>query len=172
MNPRPESLDERLAELPLEVTPPRNLWHDIVLGIARRQRYAPPLAFAAAAACIVLAVALMWGLRLERSSGPVSAQFAGRAAGFGEPSDPAYRTARAELETTFRERLSLLSPDTRAQIEASLAVIREAHENIRKALAAEPGNPVLDQLFQSTWHDEFDLYDRVIRTTQPNLTRT
>ncbi len=74
-------------------------------------------------------------------------------------------------EQTFRERLALLDPDTRAQIEASLAVIHRAHEEIRKGLEAAPENPVLEHLLQSTWHDEFDLYDDVVRTTQPTLAR-
>jgi hypothetical protein len=173
MNPKSKSLEEQLTQLPRDIAPPRNLWHGIVFGIARRQRYAPPRAFAAAAACLILAGALTFGLWHERSgTGPARPQATARTTSLDEPSDPAYRTTRARLETTFRERLSMLSPGTRAQIEASLAVIREAHENIRKALAAEPGNPVLEQLFESTWHDEFDLYDRVVQTTEPNLTRT
>jgi hypothetical protein len=73
---------------------------------------------------------------------------------------------------TFRERLALLDPATRARIEASLAIIRKAHEDIRKALASDPASPVLEQLWQSTWHDELDLYDHVVRATQPTMTRT
>ena len=78
---------------------------------------------------------------------------------------------RTALQQTFRERLALLDPATRAQIEASLAVIHRAREEIRKALGAAPDNPVLEHLLQSTWHDEFDLYDDVVRTTQPTLAR-
>jgi len=52
-----------------------------------------------------------------------------------------------------------------------LAVIRQAHEDIRKALAADPESPVLEQLWESTWHEEFDLYDRVVQATQPPMTR-
>jgi hypothetical protein len=66
----------------------------------------------------------------------------------------------------------LLDHATRAQIEASLAIIRKAHEDIRKALASDPASPVLEQLWQSTWHDELDLYDHVVRATQPTMTRT
>jgi hypothetical protein len=35
------------------------------------------------------------------------------------------------------------------------------------ALAAQPDSPVLEQLLASALHDEFDLYDDVVRTTQP-----
>ena len=61
---------------------------------------------------------------------------------------------------------------TRAKIEASLAVIQKAHEDIRKALASDPQSPVLEQLWESTGQDEFDLYDRVVEATQPTMTRT
>ena len=65
----------------------------------------------------------------------------------------------------------LLDPPTRAKIEANLAVIHKARDDIRKALATDPDSPVLEQLLESAWHDEFDLYDDVIRTTQPTLAR-
>jgi len=90
---------------------------------------------------------------------------------FEEPKDAKYVLARDMMQQTFRERLALLEPATRAKIEASLAVIRQAHEDIRKALAADPESPVLEQLWESTWHDEFDLYDRVVQATQPPMTR-
>ena len=67
-----------------------------------------------------------------------------RAAAFDEPRNPGYVAARDELEVSFRERLALLDPATRAKIEASLAVIRRAHEDIRKALASDPASPVVD----------------------------
>jgi hypothetical protein len=88
-----------------------------------------------------------------------------------EPHDPGYLAARAGLVDTFRERLAMLDPPTRAKIEANLAVIHQARDDIRKALAADPDSPVLEQLLESAWHDEFDLYDDVIRTTQPTLAR-
>jgi hypothetical protein len=48
-------------------------------------------------------------------------------------------------------------------------VIRQAHESIRQALLADPSSPVLEELWQSTWHDEIDLYDRVVESTQPSV---
>jgi hypothetical protein len=88
-----------------------------------------------------------------------------------EPHDPGFLAARAALQETFSQRLAMLDPTTRAKIEANLEVIHRARTDIRKALAANPGSPVLEQLLESSWHDEFDLYDDVIRTTQPTLAR-
>ena len=168
-----KSLDERLANLPRDVAPPRNLWPAIAGRLLRGRGRARPLLFAAAAgltgAC--LATALTWGV-LHGRMAPPTAPIVAHVSSFDEPRNPSYVAARDSLELSFRERLRLLDPATRARIEASLAVIRQAHEDIRKALASDPESPVLEQLWQSTWHDEIDLYDNVVQATQNTMTRT
>jgi hypothetical protein len=176
-DPLRKSLDAELASLPRDVAPPRNLWPGIRARLPERPRRTRPMAFAAAAgiAGACLASALTWVILHGRLQSPVTRAGTTVAAGapsFDEPRNPRYVAARDNLEANFRERLALLDPATRAQIEASLAVIRRAHEDIRKALASDPASPVLEQLWQSTWHDEFDLYDHVVRATQPTMTRT
>ena len=168
----PTTLDEQLAKLASDIVPPRNLWPGIVREILRRPRASPVLAFAAAAAMICFAGALAWAVLHSRpgSSGSEAAT-AYMGASLAEPRDAGYLATRAALEQTFHERLALLDPATRAQIEMSLASIRAAREDIAKALAAHPESPVLEQLLESAWHDEFNLYDDVLRTTQPTLAR-
>jgi hypothetical protein len=189
------SLDEELAKLSRDVSPQRDLWPGVVRGIVREPRSAPRfasapwMAYAATIAGLCVAAALVWVMMHGRlpisASGPVTA--ANPAAGgspaaatvppadlnasFGEPSDPHYLAARAELERAFNQRLTQLDPATRAKIEADLASIRKARDDIRKALAAEPDSPVLEQLLASALHDELDLYDDVVRTTQPTSAR-
>ena len=167
------SLDRQLAELPRDVVPRRDLWPAIAGRLRRTPRRTRPLVLAAAAgvAGACLASALTWAVLHGRSATPPVAT-AGLASTFEEPRNPNYVAARASLESSFRERLALLDPATRARVEASLAVIRQAHEEIGKALASDPASPVLEQLWQSTWHDELDLYDHVVRATQPTMTRT
>ncbi|HEY2529945.1 MAG TPA: hypothetical protein VGJ20_18745 [Xanthobacteraceae bacterium] len=128
------------------------------------------LAAAIAMAAAGLASFFTWAV-LQSRSVPHVIQAGAATGSFEEPRDPKYVLARDAVEKTFRERLVLLEPATRAKIEASLAVIQKAHEDIRKALAADPQSPVLEQLWESTWHDEFDLYDRVVQATQPTMTR-
>jgi hypothetical protein len=176
-DPLQKSLDERLADLARDIPPPRNLWPGIAGRLRRHPRRTSPMALAAAAglAGACLATALTWAVLHGRPASPAAqpaALMAVRPQSFEEPRDPNYVAARASLEVNFRERLAMLDPATRAQIETSLAVIRRAHEDIRKALANDPASPVLEQLWQSTWHDELDLYDHVIRATQPTMTRT
>lgn len=189
------SLDQELAKLSRDVVPLRDLWPGVVRGIVRAPRTAPRfpsspwMAYAASAAVLCVAAALIWvmvyGHPSMSANGPVTAEnsavrgspaagtapAAGLDASFGEPSDPHYLAARAELERTFNQRLTELDPATRAKIEADLASIRKARDDIRKALAAEPDSPVLEQLLASALHDEFDLYDDVVRTTQPTSAR-
>ena len=176
-----KSLDDEIAALRLDIQPPRNLWPGIAGRLHRSSSRTRPMALAAAAALAGACVAgtISWAVLQGRAARPpaqasvrAAAQAAARTADFDEPSTPRYVAARDSLEVSFRERLALLDPATRARIEASLAVIRHAHEDIRKALAADPASPVLEQLWQSTWHDELDLYERVVRSTQPTVTRT
>jgi len=179
MNDLPhKSLDEHLETLDRDIPPPRNLWPGIAGRLHGGRRRARPMALAAAAAVTgaCLASALTWAVLHGRRTSPepqmAATQLeATRAQTFDEPRSPRYVAARDSLELNFRERLKLLDPATRSQIEASLAVIRQAHEDIRKALAGDPASPVLEQLWQSTWHDELDLYEHVVQATQPTMTR-
>jgi hypothetical protein len=175
MEPKRQSLDELLASVPREVEPPSLVWRRVEADIARRPSAWKAMALAASISSVLLASALVWAV-LRGTPAPVRQATvmaaAPRVPSFTEPSDAKYTATRATLEATFRERVAQLDPKTRAQIEASLLVIQQAHEDIRKALAAAPSNPVLEQLFESTWHDEIDLYDHVVRATQPNLART
>jgi hypothetical protein len=94
------------------------------------------------------------------------------AAAFEAPQDARYRATRAALEQTFRERLTLLAPETRTRIEQNLEIIRRANDDIRAALATDPNSPLLQQLLESTWQQEIDLYTTVSRNTEPALPRT
>ncbi len=163
-------LDRQLAQMPRDIAPARSLWPAIVQRIQPAPRRARPMLMAAcvatAAAC--LASVFTWAV-LRKASAPDGLPMVASTKAFAEPGDPKYIQARDTLQQSFRERLALLDPGTRAKIETSLAVIRRAHENIRQALLADPSSPVLEALWQSTWHDEIDLYDGVVQATQPNF---
>jgi hypothetical protein len=169
---RQESLDRMIASLPKDIVPPGNLWPGIAARLTSRTRRVTPMALAAAVALAAAGLAsfFTWAV-LESRSVPRVIQTVAATNSFEEPRDPKYVLAREAVEKTFRERLTLLEPATRTKIEASLAAIQKAHEDIRKALAADPQSPVLEQLWESTWHDEFDLYDRVVQATQFPMTR-
>jgi hypothetical protein len=167
-----DSLDTLLARLPLEVQPSRDLWPAIEGRLQTGMRRPRVWAWAAAAALAGAFVAGTLTFALMRANGGLAGGRPVSAALFDEPRDAHYVSARATLQQSFEHELVKLDPDTRARIEASLEVIRRAHEDIRKALADDPASPVLQQLWESTGRDELDLYERVIRGTQPALTRT
>jgi hypothetical protein len=172
MNDHPDSLDRLIANLPKDIVPPANVWPRVASRLSRRPRFATPVTLAAAIAVAAAGLAsfFTWAV-LQGPSVPRVIQTLAAASSFEEPRDPKYLLARNAVEKTFRERLALLEPVTRAKIESSLAVIQRAHEDIRKELAADPQSAVLEQLWESTLHDEFDLYDRVVQATQPTMTR-
>ena len=173
MNDRQQDrLDRLIGDLPKDIVPPGNLWPAVAARLTAKPRRAAPMALAAAVAMAAAGLVsfFTWAVIKSRSVPPVINVIAA-APSFEEPRDPKYVLARDSVEKTFRERLALLEPATRSKIEASLAVIQKAHEDIRKALAADPQSAVLQQLWESTWHDEFDLYDRVVQATQPTMTR-
>jgi hypothetical protein len=172
MNIPPDPLDRLIANLPKEVAPPGNLWPRVAARLSGKPRQGTPMALAAAIAVAAAGLASLftWAV-LEGRSVPRVIQTVAATTSFEEPRDPKYVLARNAVEKTFRERLALLEPATRAKIESSLAVIQRAHEDIRRALAADPQSPVLEQLWESTGLDEFDLYDSVVQATQPAMTR-
>src|SRR5580658_6535772 len=116
MNPNDKSLDEQLRALPCAVEPPQDLWPAIQSSIQPRRSLRWPLAMAAS-----LAVAVSGWLHAGSSTAPnelLSGEMS--AVSFAPLQQPGYLRAHAQLESLFRERLSLLQPDTRAKIEANL----------------------------------------------------
>jgi hypothetical protein len=174
MTERPQkSLDQLLDELPRSMAVRRDLWPGIAdsIGSASRRKRSWLMAAASAAAAACLATLATWAV-LQRNSVPPLIKQASVQTAFDEPRDPKFVLAKNELEKTFAQRLAQLKPETRSKIEGSLAVIRKAHEEIRQALIADPQSIALEQMLQSTWHDEFDLYDSVVQATQPDQSRT
>lgn len=150
------SLDQLLQQMPRELSPARDLWPDIAAGIAPRRW---PMKLAAAVAIALLSSALTFAV-LRRPP-------AGSAAPL--PQDARLIAARAEMERDLDERLQLLAPATQQQIRTSLATIRQANEDIRRALAEDPASPTLLKLLSSTWQQETQLYSQVARSTAPTM---
>jgi hypothetical protein len=174
----PKSLDEQLAAVARAIEPPQQLWAQIEAAIqqpARRSRW--PLALAAGVAVAAVSVMVSWKLLRTPTLSPMARNGAAvmqpvMSVSFALPQQPAYLQARADLEQVFRERLTLLQPATRAKIEANLKIIREADDDIRRALEADPASPLLLQQLQSTQRQEVDLYTNVARNTDPAIGRS
>jgi len=183
-----KSLEEALSSVPRELQPGHDLWPAIASRLAEprgpagdllpsERPTAWPMALAASLGVLALAGALCWSVIQRHGTTQLTAQRnavaapANRLVSFEAPRDADYVAARKALETTFRDRLALLAPATRSRIEADLATIRKANEDIRAALAQDPASPLLWQLLRSTSQQELNLYANVARTTEPILKR-
>ena len=174
--PRPRTLDGALERLPRDLPPGRDLWAGIEAAIARPapRRRAWPLALAAGVAVLSTAGLVSWQLAHAPAAPPAGGEpVAMRTVdpAFAVPVGTEYLATRARLESTYRDRLGLLPPETRRRVEADLALIRAANADIRRALAAEPASPVLSRLLEGVWQQEFDLYVNVARSTDPAASR-
>jgi len=172
-----ELLDAQLARLPRALPPAHDLWPAIEAATRPHRLWQWPTRLAAGLLVAAISAALTWSMvRQQPGTGLVGSLPAERgaltAASFEPPQDRAYRATRAALEETFRDRLSLLAPKTRARIEADLETIRKANADIRAALQQDPASPVLQRLLESTWQQEIDLYRSVARATEPISRRT
>jgi hypothetical protein len=173
-----ESLQQQLARLPRALPPARELWPAIEAAIRPAPVRQWPVQLAAGLLLATVSAALIFGL-VRRPATPLptaAPDVAGRgaltAASYLPPRDRAYRAARAALQRTFRERLMLLAPKTRARIEADLDTIQRATADIRAALQQDPASPLLQRLLASTWQQEFDLYRSVANSTDPVYQRS
>jgi hypothetical protein len=68
---------------------------------------------------------------------------------------------REDLSEDFASRLDKLDPATREVVETNLQVIHGALSRIEGALAADPDDPVLQDLLMSTYRQELDYMGRV-----------
>ena len=185
-----EELDSRLAALPHEIPPQRNLWPDIAARIAAVS--AAPRAdreLAAwwqsgwtqlAAACVLVAVTAVVTYQLVREpegtamppqvaalDWPVITTLPATPASFGSGAvlSPEYVEARALLARTFEARLADLPPATRSKIERNLAEIRRASAELAAALDEHPANSLLQDLLVSTYQEELALFSQVNQVT-------
>jgi hypothetical protein len=182
------SIDEALARLPRELTPPHDLWPAIAQAMnegAAKQRRGPglarwpqwPVALAASLGLVSLVAALSWSVLRQQATTTLLAP-GGTAipepqtmVSFEAPRNAAFVSARAALEHTYEQRLALLAPATRARVRSDLEIIRKANADIRDALGRDPASPLLQQLLRSTWQQEIELYTDVSQATEPMLSR-
>jgi hypothetical protein len=171
MNMPIEPIDRYLAALPREITPPLSVWSAVAAAIrpARPARW--PVALAASLVVAEIAVTMMWSMTHPTAETMMAQKAASppevTAVSFIAPDQGGYQRARTDIEKLFRERLTLLHPESRAKIEKNLKIIHDANEEIRRALEADPASPLLLQILQNTDQQEFDLYQSVVRNTEP-----
>ena len=175
---------EGLARTTIE--PGRDLWPDIAARLEPREAQPAPqrrpagLWQVAAAVLLVAGSSLLTATLLDKpgddgtmattatpattvSSTGVRAMPA--AFGPGARLDAEYLAARRQLTAVLDARMANLPESTRAKLEANLAEMRRAAEQLNAALAEQPGDPLLEELLLMTYQDELAVLANVNQLT-------
>ncbi len=179
----------RAADLPKSIDPPAESWSNIRAAIERdrnavaahdtssaRAFWRRP--YALAAAVILVAIFSSGGTALYMSSrntdGSPSRSAASNATSEGTPASLAAFTIEennylrnvAVLQDLLDQQEALLTPETVAQLKASLRTIDEAILEARNALARDPANKMLIQMLSGTYRQKVDLLRRTAEMTR------
>lgn len=172
-DPRTPDLDPRLAEriarLPEEVEPTRDLWPGIRAALetdrvqpfpgghtAPRRRKLPAwLPLTAAAAALVVMTATVTRTFMSSGPGPTPAADLPLTNGLA-----AYERSADELATMLDRRAARLDPATRAVLERSLLTIDAAIDEARAALARDPSNAAGRAFVEAAYRQKIDFLRR------------
>lgn len=190
--PDEPGLERRLADLPRQIEPGRDLWPAIEAALTARpdrteqtlrdagqqprsRRWAWQLA--AAVALVALSSLLTAGLLTRyplRAMAPQSAAVMDDAlstnVAFG-PShvlDAEYAAAREELAVLLERRIDAMPPAALSKLEANLAELRRATREINRALELQPGDPLLEELLMNTYQAELGVLANASQLTSMN----
>ena len=75
------------------------------------------------------------------------------------------------MTARLNRELERLSPETRADVERNLAVIRQAITDINQALQQEPDNELLQELLAKAYREEVAIMQRVGNLAQQVMLR-
>jgi hypothetical protein len=185
-----DRIDAALQGLPRAIEPPRDLWPAIAAELAagdasntpRRYPWLLPAVAAVvlvAASSLVTASLLGYGQQnanIAARTTPVNpttvspaaggtASVAPAAFGPGYTLDNEYVAARSQLASTLQARIERMPPSARQKLEANLAEMHRAANEINAALAQQPGDPLLEELLLSTYQDELAVLANVNQLT-------
>lgn len=173
-DPRTPELDprlrERIARLPEEIAPARDLWPDIratleaervrpfpAAGGGGRARRLPPWVRLVAAGAVLVAgtATVTWRVMRDRTPGIAATEM--RPDGDALTS---YERSVEELTTALDRRAARLDPDTRAVLERSLRTIDDAIDEARSALARDPSSPAIRAFVEAAYRQKIDFLRR------------
>jgi hypothetical protein len=157
LEPR-DGLDRLAASLPTQVDPPADLWPGIEARIAPRRRMRrAALALAASAAIVAaLAVGVLLGERHDAGPEPGSASVAA--------DDTASEGASAAIDFDWVLGTPAVAGEVAANLSRELALVRDERLSIERAIAKEPDNVDLRELWAFTYETELRLADACSRT--------
>lgn len=177
-----EDKDDRLmaaaAGLATEIRPGRDLWPGIEEAIRqpRRHRWTPMLAQAATVLLLVGASSIVTYFLVHEEPRVIEVPRTTLNAEFVSLAGPAtlgdeYSRARGEAASRLDRELERLSPETRADVERNLAVIRYAIADISAALDEEPDSQLLQQLLVDAYREEIAVMQKIGSLTSQVMAR-
>ena len=152
LEPR-DRIEHLAASLPTEIDPPTDLWPGIATRIApkpRARRFA-----LAAAASVAVAALVVAGLQLggRHGAGPQS----GSASNVGD--EAARDASSAARNVGWILATPVLPDDVAATLSRELALVRDERLSIERAIASEPDNADLRELWAYAYRTELELAD-------------
>ncbi len=174
-----DKLDMAASRLATDISPERDLWPGIEEAINRpkRSRWTPMLAQAAGIVLIVGVSSLLTYVAVKYDEpavvqvAPANLVFERAAFGADHTLASVYSRASGDVEARLERELAKLSPEARKDVELSLAVIREAIDDIGQALEQEPNSAFLQRLLVEAYSNELELMNRVGQMTQRVMAR-
>jgi len=187
MTDRDDKLLRAARGLATDVSPERDLWPAIAASLtvpraARKSRWSPLLAQAAAAILLVGASSLLTYVAVRHDGNdsppqvvqaptPVRLTFERVAFGGEDTLASVYGRASGNVGTQLDLELASLSPEAREDVQRNLAVIHQAIDEIAAALEKEPDNVFLQELLVAAYGHELALMNRVGGMAQRVLAR-
>jgi hypothetical protein len=173
--------DAALQSLSRDVQPERDLWPEIEARLDPPAPARRAWGWQVAAAVALVAISSLVTANLvrreqqpvaalapvaERPSQVSAAPMPVRAAfGPSHALDAEYDAARQQLAAQLEQRLAAMPPSARMKLEANLAEMQRAAEEINAALARQPGDPLLQELLLNTYQDELGVLASVNQLT-------
>ena len=175
---RNDTLIAAASGLSTEISPERDLWPGIAESIGQSQRRSWVPMFAQAAV-VVLLIGASSGLTYFATKGQqqpvaqITPELLFERAAFGSRYTLGldYQEAHSDLATQLEDELLRLSPETRADVEQNLAILRSAIGDINTALENEPESAHLQELLLNAYREELSLMHRVGDLTQQVMSR-
>ena len=167
------------AKLATAIAPERDLWPDIKAAIATPQKRSRAPYFAQAAAVVLLVGASSTVTYFVTKSEPIVSPVATygtltlESASWGGEYEmsSSYKLARSDLRSELDAELARLSPESRADVEENLQVIRKAIAEINTSLEKEPDNVLLQDLLLKSYRQELAVMQKVGGLTQNVMSR-
>ncbi len=150
---RPRWLDDEIARLPRQMSPPRNLWPGIFARIARPARASRTLSLAVAASVLLSGAAALFAYQSYR----LQAQQANYVRATIDAVVVPYHAAGASHEAIWSARRADANDEIAAEIDRNLVVLRTAQAQLRASLELDPDDAILVGMLRFVLQRELDL---------------